>query len=265
MKQSVPQLEQRFAGEGGKPQYVRRLFGRIAQVYDLLNRLMSFGLDTYWRRFAARLIALGPHQVCLDIGTGTGDLAIAVLRAGAPGCRVVGVDFTDEMLAIGRRKIARRDMTDRIMLLAGDADQLPFGANTFDACCSAFVARNLADLHHSFREMLRVVKPGGKVLCLELSHPPGLFFSTLYHLYFNRFVPILGSLVGRAFAEYSYLPQSLTVFPAARQLKDIMEAVGWEQVRYYYLTLGVVAVHVGIKPRAAAPLDPHERPCSHHS
>jgi demethylmenaquinone methyltransferase/2-methoxy-6-polyprenyl-1,4-benzoquinol methylase len=247
MKQASYSLHQQFAEQGGKPQYVRRLFGRIARVYDLLNRLISFGQDRRWRRFAARQVGLGPDQVALDLGTGTGDLAIAVLHAGAPGCRVVGVDFTSEMLAIGRRKLDRLGLSDRIELIQGDADQLPFADNAFDACCSAFVVRNLADIGQSFREMWRVVKPGGKVVCLELSHPPGLLFSPLYYLYFDRIVPILGKLIGKAFREYLYLPQSLAVFPAAPQLKAIMEAAGWANVRYYYLTFGVVAVHVGEK------------------
>jgi demethylmenaquinone methyltransferase/2-methoxy-6-polyprenyl-1,4-benzoquinol methylase len=242
-------LEQQFAWQGGKARYVRRLFGRIAHVYDLLNRLISFGQDKRWRRFAARLAALGPDQVGLDIGTGTGDLAIAMLQASAPGCRVIGIDFTREMLAIGHQKIARLGLSDRIELIQGDANHLPFADNTFDTCCSAFVVRNLPDLQHAFKEMGRVVKPGGKVVCLELSHPPGLLFSSLYHLYFDRAVPLIGKLIGKALEEYRYLPQSLALFPTAPQLKAIMEAAGWTSVRYYYLTFGVVAVHIGEKPR----------------
>src|SRR5690242_17861128 len=146
-------LRARFDGAGGKPNYVRGMFGRIAGVYDLMNRLMTGGLDGRWRRFAARQVALGPGERALDIGTGTGDLAIAVARAGAPSSSVVGVDFTAEMLERGRAKVKRLGLTDRVTLLQGDGEHLDLATETFDACCSAFVVRNLTDLHGAFTEM----------------------------------------------------------------------------------------------------------------
>lgn len=249
----LPELRARFERAGGKPVYVRRMFGRIAGVYDLMNRLMTGGLDRRWRLFAARQVALGPGERALDVGTGTADLAIAVTQAGAAGSTVVGVDFTPEMLQRGRQKIERLGLNSRIELRQGDGEGLDFADDTFDACCSAFVVRNLADLHQGFREMLRVVRPGGRVVCLEVSHPPGAVFGRLFSLYFERIVPILGRIVGRSSDAYTYLPTSVTAFPRAPQLKAIMEEVGWTDVRYTYLTGGVVAVHVGIKPTAPAP------------
>jgi demethylmenaquinone methyltransferase/2-methoxy-6-polyprenyl-1,4-benzoquinol methylase len=243
-----PELRARFDRAGGKPAYVRRMFGRIASVYDLMNRLMTAGLDGRWRAFAARQVALGPGQCALDVGTGTGDLAIAVARAAAPDATVVGVDFTTEMLDRGRAKLARLGLIGRVSLLQGDGEHLEFPDGNFDACCSAFVVRNLADLHQGFGEMLRVVKPGGRAVCLEISHPPGVLFGGLFGLYFGQLVPLLGRIVGRSSDAYSYLPTSVTTFPRPPQLKAIMEAAGWREVRYYYLTGGVVAVHVGIKP-----------------
>jgi demethylmenaquinone methyltransferase / 2-methoxy-6-polyprenyl-1,4-benzoquinol methylase len=244
----VPELRARFERAGGKPTYVRHMFGRIAGVYDLMNRLMTGGLDRRWRLFAARQVALGPGQRALDIGTGTGDLAIAVAEVGAPDSAVVGVDFTPEMLARGRQKLGPLGLAGRIDLRQGDGERLDFPDNTFDACCSGFVVRNLADLPQGFREMLRVVRPGGRVVCLEISHPPGLVFGSLFRLYFGRIVPFLGRIVGRSFDAYTYLPTSAVAFPNAPTLKAIMEDVGWTDVRYTYLTGGVVAVHVGIKP-----------------
>jgi demethylmenaquinone methyltransferase/2-methoxy-6-polyprenyl-1,4-benzoquinol methylase len=223
------------------------MFGRIARVYDLMNRLMTLGLDRRWRDFAARALALGPGQTALDIGTGTGDLALAVARRW-PETRVVGVDFTPEMLVRGREKVARLGLAERIELRQGDGEQLGFPDNAFDACCSAFVVRNLADLSGGFAEMRRVVKPGGRVVCLEMSHPRSRLFAALFHLYFDRLVPLLGRLVGRAFDAYTYLPTSASSFPDAPTLKRLMEAAGWEDVRYYALVGGVVAVHVGAKP-----------------
>jgi demethylmenaquinone methyltransferase/2-methoxy-6-polyprenyl-1,4-benzoquinol methylase len=243
-----PELRGRFERAGGKPVYVRRMFGRIAGVYDLMNRLMTGGLDGRWRRFAARQVALRPGQRALDIGTGTADLAIAVAQASAADARVIGVDFTPAMLDRGRRKLERLGLGERIDLLQGDGEQLAFPDASFDACCSAFVVRNLADLRQGFTEMYRVVRPGGRVVCLEISHPPGLIFGSLFQFYFGRLVPLLGRVIGRSADAYTYLPTSVTAFPRAPQVKAIMEEAGWEDVRYTYLTGGVVACHVALKP-----------------
>jgi demethylmenaquinone methyltransferase / 2-methoxy-6-polyprenyl-1,4-benzoquinol methylase len=242
-----PELRARFQAAGGKSSYVRSMFGRIAGVYDLMNRVMTLGQDRRWRDFAARKVALGPGQVALDIGTGTGDLAIAVACRAGPDARVVGVDFTPEMLERGRLKIARMGLTDRVELRQGDGEHLDYPDETFAACCSAFAMRNLADVRRGFAEMYRVVVPGGRVVCLEMSHPRNQLFAGGYHLYFDRIVPLLGRLIGRAFDAYSYLPTSVASFPDAPALKRIMEDAGWRDVRYYYRVGGAVAIHVGIK------------------
>ena len=244
----APQLRERFDAAGGKPVYVRQMFDRIARVYDLMNRVMTGGLDGRWRRFAASQIALGPGQRALDIGTGTGDLAIAVARASDPSARVVGVDFAAAMLARAEAKVARLGMADRISFARGDGEGLAFPDASFDACCSAFVVRNLADISRGFQEMLRVTRPGGKVVCLEVSHPYNPVFAAGFHLYFDRMVPLLGRLIGRSTEAYSYLPRSATTFPGAPALKRIMEAAGWSDVRYWYRAGGAVAVHVATRP-----------------
>jgi demethylmenaquinone methyltransferase / 2-methoxy-6-polyprenyl-1,4-benzoquinol methylase len=243
-----PELYARFEAAGGKPVYVRRLFGRIAHVYDLMNRLMTGGMDRRWRRFAAERIALAPGQMALDIGTGTGDLAIAIAAASAPDARVVGIDFAPEMLAIGQRKLDRLGLNGRVELRRGDGERLAFADNAFDACGSAWVVRNLTAPEHAFREMLRVVRHGGHVVCLEMSHPYNPLFAAAFRLYFDGMVPILGSLIGRSVEAYSYLPRSATTFPDAPALKRLMESAGWTDVRYWYRGGGAVAVHVGTKP-----------------
>jgi demethylmenaquinone methyltransferase/2-methoxy-6-polyprenyl-1,4-benzoquinol methylase len=244
----TPRLRAQFDAAGGKPAYVRQMFGHIARVYDLMNRLMTAGLDGRWRSFAARQITLGPHQRALDIGTGTGDLAIAVARASDSTARVVGVDFTPEMLEHARSKVAHLGLADQIEFLSGDGEHLEFADASFDACGSAWVVRNLADLSRGLSEMLRVVKPGGRMVCLEMSHPSHPVLATGFHLYFNYAIPLLGRLVGRAVDAYRYLPTSTSSFPAAPELARILEDVGWQDVRYYYRLGGVVAVHVATKP-----------------
>jgi demethylmenaquinone methyltransferase/2-methoxy-6-polyprenyl-1,4-benzoquinol methylase len=241
-------LEEKFRESGGKQPYVRRLFGRIARIYDLMNRLMSFGLDRRWRAFAARYLALGSGELGLDLGAGTADLSIAVIRHSGPGTRMIGMDITPEMLAEGRRKIERLGLQERIDLRVGDAERIDLPDNSVDGCCSAFVVRNLSDIRQGFREMLRVVRPGCRVVCLEISHPPGKIFGALFRFYFYKLAPLFGTLLGKAFEEYNYLPHSLTTFPDAPALKAIMEEVGWTDVRYHLLNGGIVAVHVGTKP-----------------
>lgn len=240
-------LEEKFRETGGKRPYVQRLFGRIARIYDLMNRLMSLGLDGYWRAFAARQLALATGETGLDLGAGTADLSIAVIRRSGPGTHMIGMDITPEMLDQGRLKLAHLGLQDRINLRVGDAEHIDLPDNSVDGCCSAFTVRNLTDIEQGFREMLRVVRPGGRVVCLEISHPPGKIFGTLFHFYFYRLAPLFGTILGKAFEEYNYLPHSLTTFPDAPTLKKIMEASGWREVRFHRLSRGIVAIHVGTK------------------
>src|SRR5438270_8579245 len=228
-------LEEKFREKGGKQSYVQRLFGRIARIYDIMNRLMSFGLDRYWRAFAARYLALATGELGLDLGVGTADLSIAVIRCSGPGTHMIGMDITPEMLDQGRMKLARLGLQDRIDLRFGDAEHIDLPDNSVDGCCSAFMVRNLADIQQGFREMLRVVRPGGRVVCLEISHPPGKIFGSLFHFYFYRLAPLFVTIIGKAFEEYNYLPNSLTTFPDAPALKAIMEEAGWSDVRFYRL------------------------------
>jgi demethylmenaquinone methyltransferase/2-methoxy-6-polyprenyl-1,4-benzoquinol methylase len=152
------------------------------------------------------------------------------------------------MLAQGQLKLQRLGLQDRIDLRIGDAEHIDLPDNSVDGCCSAFTVRNLTNIEHGFREMLRVVKPDGRVVCLEISHPPGKIFGSLFYLYFYKLAPLFGTIVGKAFEEYNYLPNSLTTFPQAPRLKTIMEEAGWSNVHFYRLSGGIVAIHVGTKP-----------------
>jgi demethylmenaquinone methyltransferase/2-methoxy-6-polyprenyl-1,4-benzoquinol methylase len=245
---STPELRARFDAAGGKPVYVRAMFDRIAHVYDVMNRVMTGGLDGRWRAFAARLALLVEGDRALDVGCGTGDMAIALARRGPADVHITGVDFSEGMLAVGREKLQRLGLADRVELVQGDGLRLAFPDGAFDAVTSAWVVRNLSDIAGGFREMRRVTRSGGRVICLEMSHPYNPIFNWGFHLYFDRVIPVLGTLIGKAFDAYSYLPSSVTSHPSAPQLKHVMEEAGLTDVRYYYLMGGVVAVHVGTNP-----------------
>jgi len=240
-------LEEKFQATGGKRSYVQRLFGRIARIYDLMNFLMSFGLDRYWRARAARYLALGSGETGLDLGAGTADLSISVIRHTGQGTKMIGMDITPEMLAQGQIKLRRMGLQDRIELRIGDAEHIELPDNSVAGCCSAFTVRNLTDIERGFREMLRVVRPGGRVVCLEISHPPGQIFGSLFYLYFYKLAPLFGTILGKAFEEYNYLPHSLTTFPKAPHLKTSMEEAGWSNVHFHRLSGGIVTIHTGTK------------------
>ena len=227
-----------------KALYVNEMFGRISAKYDLMNRLMTGGQDRRWRTFTVRLAMPGHGAKGLDVGTGTGDLAIELSKK----CdQVVGVDTCLEMLDVGRQKLMEMHLDGRIKLMPGDAISLPFEDNSFDAITTGFAMRNVIDIPKAFSEMQRVVRPGGRVACLETSMPQNSIIRRLHHLYFEKMVPIIGWLVSGHRDAYSYLPNSTTYFPPAPQLKAIMESAGLTNVRYYPLALGGVTVYVGTK------------------
>jgi len=225
-----------------KRSYVQTMFARIAPRYDLLNRVMTFGMDQSWRLRAARLaVGAQPAPRVLDLATGTGDFAIALERV-APQSRVIGLDLVVEMLLVAQRK----NGASGIPLLAGDALDLPFPAETFDAITSAFMLRNVVSLDRAFAEMARVTKPGGRVVALEITQPRLPLWSTLYKFYFYRLVPLLGGALSDREA-YRYLPDSAARFVSADELAEIMRGAGLRDVGYELLNLGTVALHVGRK------------------
>ena len=227
-----------------KADLVRAMFARIARRYDFMNRLMTLGRDRAWRRYVARQAALPQGGLALDVATGTADLALALARQ-SPHGRVVGLDFCPEMIDIGRAKVATARQNPRIRFVMGDALRLPFADGCFDAVTSGFALRNVADISQAFTEMGRVVKAGGRVVCLEIARPRLPIFRQLFHLYFYRLVPLLGRFIVGQGEAYHYLPHSLTHFLSPDELKAVMEKVGLSRVWYRRLMLGTVAVHVG--------------------
>jgi demethylmenaquinone methyltransferase / 2-methoxy-6-polyprenyl-1,4-benzoquinol methylase len=225
-----------------KRSYVRRMFGAIAPRYDLMNRLMTLGRDQVWRRTVVRLCALPRGGRLLDVATGTGDIGYEALRAD-PAARVVGLDLSPEMMLMGRHKQHGRGFP----FTEGDGLSLPFGEDTFDAAASGFMMRNVVDIKLAFVEQLRVVRPGGRVVCLEITLPRTPLLGRLIEIYFFRVVPFAGRLVSGHREAYMYLPESVAAFPSPPELKRIIESAGLRDVRYRTAMLGTIAIHWGIK------------------
>jgi demethylmenaquinone methyltransferase / 2-methoxy-6-polyprenyl-1,4-benzoquinol methylase len=229
---------------------VRAMFDRIAGVYDRMNAVMTAGLHHHWRRRAADLAGLHPGQSALDVATGTGDLALELARRVAPGGSVVGADFSERMLELARDKAVAERAAGRVPAGAsvrfetGNALQLPYGDAEFDAATVGFGARNFADLPRGLSEMARVVRPGGRIVVLEITSPTGPPLSTFLDLWFDRIVPVLGRVAGDADA-YSYLPSSVRRFPSPQALAAVMWECGMRSVRYVITAGGIIALHVG--------------------
>jgi len=223
------------------PDQVREMFDRITPAYDRMNRLMSFGMDGSWRALAVRASGVGPGDAALDVCCGTGDLAIELLDAVSTRGRVVGLDFSQAMLDAARRK------SSQVEWVRGDALALPFPDGEFAAATIGFGMRNLADPLRGFAELARVVRPGGRVVCLELTDPPA-WAAPFARLWTDRAVPLLGRLVARETDAYRYLPASVHRFPPADELAAVMGRAGLRRVRYRRLSGGAVAVHVGTVP-----------------
>lgn len=234
---------------GGAPDKhaaVRRMFGRIAGRYDAMNAVMTAGMDRRWRALATRRAALPAGGLALDIGTGTGDLAIALTR-GAPGVTVVGLDYTLPMLRLAPRKASGRAVAERTRWVLGDGQVLPFADATFDAVTSAFVLRNFSDLSAALSEMARVTRPGGRVVALEIAPDAARWWRPVFNLYFQRVVPVLGSLVAGDRTAYTYLPASVAAFLDAGAVAQRMARAGLQPLPPTRLVGGAVAVHVGMR------------------
>lgn len=227
-----------------KAERVRRMFAAIHEHYDRLNRLMTLGWDLAWRRAALREAALPRGGLLLDVATGSGDVLLQAARL-YPYARAVGVDFTPEMLAHARERLARTGLGGRFALVQGDALDLPFPDEAFDAVVSAFMMRNVADVPRALAEQARVARPGGRVVCLELTWPRVSLFRWLFALYFRRIIPWLGGLLSGHPEAYRYLPESVIGFFTREEMLAFLEGAGLARVRSRTLAGGTVALYVG--------------------
>ncbi len=225
---------------------VRGMFDRIAGVYDLLNSAMTAGMHHRWRTRAVDLAAVEPGDAALDVCCGTGDLTLELARRVGPHGRVVGSDFSERMLELARRKPAGEGAAQPAFEWA-DALELPYEDASFDAVTVGFGVRNLADVGLGLVEMTRVLRPGGCLVILEITTPRRPPLSTFFSIWFDRVVPLIGSLAGDRDA-YSYLPESVKRFPAPERLAAMMETTGLERIRWSILAGGIIAIHSGRRP-----------------
>jgi len=228
-----------------KKEQIATMFDHIAPKYDFLNHTLSLGIDKLWRRKAIRLISGYSPATILDVATGTGDFAIAALKSGA--VKVTGIDISKEMVAVGKEKVRKLGLEDRIELMAGDSESIQFPDQSFDAATVAFGVRNFEHLDRGLNELFRVLKKGGTVCILEFSKPRNKLVKFGYKLYSKWLMPTIGRFVSGDRSAYTYLPESVEGFPDGEKFITFMRKSGFEQIREYRLTFGIATIYLGIK------------------
>jgi len=230
---------------------VRSMFDRIAGRYDLLNRLISFRLDAYWRNQAIRAAVTGVDPHILDLGTGTGDLALNAARQARGNGRFIGLDFSLPMLRLARAKRAKAPYGGSAAFVMGSAMSAPFKSSLFDSAMTGFVLRNVSDLPLMFSESLRVLKPGGTFVSIDMFPPAASWFAHLYSIYFYCLMPCIGGFLSKDQKAYRYLSDSVRQFHSPEQISQFLQAAGFHQVRLQKYLGGAVCMHVAVKPGAA--------------
>ncbi|GIP20116.1 demethylmenaquinone methyltransferase [Paenibacillus sp. J22TS3] len=230
-----------------KEKFVHSVFESIAPKYDAMNDVISFRRHKAWRKFAMKKMAMSPGDTALDLCCGTCDWTISM--AEASGGLIKGLDFSENMLKVGHSKVQAKGLEGRIELIQGNAMELPFESGQFDYATIGFGLRNVPDLRQVLKEMQRVVKPGGMVVCLEVSRPTWQPFKGIYNFYFEKILPLQGKLFAKSYEQYKWLPESLAQFPGRHELAEIFRDTGLSQVEAYPLTGGVAALHIGIKEK----------------
>ena len=230
---------------GSKKQQVAEMFDNISERYDLLNHLLSLSIDKGWRKKVVKMASEVEPKLILDVATGTADLAIALAKTHPE--KITGIDISAGMLSVGREKVAKKNMSSLISLEQADSEDLPFADNTFDAITVAFGVRNFENLEKGLAEMLRVLKPGGRLLVLEFSQPQSFPFKQIYNFYFKYMLPTIGKLVSKDSRAYTYLPESVKAFPYGDAFSSIMKKVGYENGRRIPVTFGIATIYEGKK------------------
>ena len=229
-----------------KGENIREMFDSIAPRYDLLNRLLSLGIDRRWRHFAVKQIKFADGGKILDVATGTADVALEIAAFTPDSVTITGVDFSPQMVEFGREKVKQSAYADRITLHVAPCESMPFEDNSFDSATIAFGIRNVVDRLCGLKEILRVLKPGGRIVVLEFSNPRSKIFKAGYNFYFLKILPVVGGLISN-FSAYKYLPDSVLEFPSQEEFKKIMSAAGFRGVLHKELTFGIATVYSGEK------------------
>jgi demethylmenaquinone methyltransferase/2-methoxy-6-polyprenyl-1,4-benzoquinol methylase len=230
----------------GKKEQVRNMFNNIAGKYDFLNHFLSLGIDHLWRRSLVKMMKKQIPTQVLDIATGTGDLAVAVAKA-FPNAKVIGADISENMLEIGKQKMIRKKLNDRVLMEMGDSENLKYEDGYFDAVTVAFGVRNYEDLQKGLNEMYRVTQIGGRVYILEFSKPSAFPFKQIYNFYFLKVLPLFGKTVSKDHHAYTYLPESVQQFPDGHDFLNYLEDSGYQDVSQKRLTFGIASIYSGKK------------------
>lgn len=243
-----------------KKEKMRAMFNDIASDYDSLNHIMSLGVDRCWRRRAIReVIDRERPQHILDLACGTGDFSIEEARHMAGGSHVTGVDLSEGMLRVMKEKVASAGLQDRISIEQGEGEGLRFPDGTFDVVTIAFGIRNFEDRESGLKEMLRVLKPGGRLLILELSEPEPSLLRWCYNLYFKHILPLIGKIVSGNSAAYRYLPASVIAFPGRREWTATMQKCGFADVTHKAFSLGICRMYIGVRKASLSPTEVQRR------
>ncbi len=231
--------------QNNKKEQVRNMFNNIASYYDFLNHFLSIGIDRRWRKYTIGLIKGMKHDNILDVATGTADLAIQAAKIHPK--KIIGIDISEEMLEVGQKKIRSKKLEKLISLQNADSENLPFPDESFDIAMAAFGVRNFEDLNKGISEMCRVLKSGGAIIVLEFSKPQIFPFKQIYLLYFQNILPFIGKIVSKNKTAYSYLPESVSLFPSGDEFLNVLKKNGFSETHFHQLTMGVVSVYVGKK------------------
>ncbi|MCS7077670.1 MAG: bifunctional demethylmenaquinone methyltransferase/2-methoxy-6-polyprenyl-1,4-benzoquinol methylase UbiE [Bacteroidia bacterium] len=234
-----------YSQDGSKKKQVAAMFNNIAPKYDFLNRFLSAGIDIKWRKRAIKELCKENPKLILDVATGTADFAIAALKAQPE--KVIGIDISEKMLDIGKKKIEAKALEKKIELMLGDSEKLPFQDNTFDAVTVAFGVRNFENLIQGLSDIQRVLKPNGTLVVLEFSNPRKTPIKQLYRFYSKYILPTLGWLFSRDRAAYTYLPESIKAFPDGENFLNICKNLGYTHTKWIPLSMGICSIYVAKK------------------
>ncbi len=245
MEKEITEIKPDNSSEASKKEQVEEMFDSIAHRYDFLNRFLSVGIDKGWRTKAINSLKPVNPKLILDVASGTGDLAIAALKLNPD--KVIGIDISELMLEVGREKIMRLHLDDKIELRRGDSENLHFETSSFDAITVAFGVRNFEHLQKGIDEMYRVLKPGGRIAILEFSKPKSFPFKQVYQFYFNNILPLFGRMISNSKNAYSYLPESVKHFPEGIDFTAYLIRSGFTQTNIQPLTFGICSLYTAVK------------------